>query len=166
MKAKFSFVSLAALLFLSFAACASRPNIQTFFIDSGVQQYFIYPSEMRGAGCKVLIDFTYRSSGEFVICNYTISASDGVSRAYSDLAFVLEDGKTVPLNDTELIVIDKNAKELRLSSRLPIQDFRTVLSSSKTSLAFSMNGKSYSALGGDYYRVQAKAARLELVDNE
>jgi hypothetical protein len=164
MKARFFFVPLS--LFLSLAACASRPNIQTFFIDSGVQQYFIYPSEMRGAGCKVLIDFTYRTSSEFVTCNYTISASDGVSRSYSDLAFVLEDGKILPLNDTELIVIDKSAKELRLSSRLPIQDFRAVLSSSKTSLAFSMNGKSYSALGGEYYRVQTKAARLELIDNE
>ena len=119
MKIPHSFLFFPAIFILSLAACASAPSIETFFIDAGVQQYFIYPSEMRGRGCTAMVDFTYRSSNEYIVCNITISTAEGVSRDYADLAFLLDGGKTIPLQGVELISMNRLGKEIRLGCRLP-----------------------------------------------
>lgn len=166
MKARSSFVSLSALLLLSFASCASGPSIETFFVDSGVQQYFVYPSEMRGQGCKAMVDFTYRTSNDYVVCNLSISAVEGVSRDYADLVFALDNAQTVAMKDVGLIVMNRLEKEIRLSCHMPLADFRALISSANASLGFSLNGKRYSVQGGPYFKVQMKAARTEIIDDD
>lgn len=159
-------VALAAFPLLSLASCASGPAIQTFFVDAGVQQYFIYPSELRGRGCEAIADFTYRSSENFVVCNVSISTADGVSRDCSGLTFALDGGRTAVVGDPEILAINRREKEIRLSGRLALEDFKALASSSGVDMSFSMNGKRYTVRGGSYFMVQMKAAREELFEHD
>jgi hypothetical protein len=163
MKASMRFGAIAAVLALALLSCVSRPLISTFFIDTGVEQYFVHPSKMSSSNCTVSLDFTFRSSNDYVVCNFTVSTKPGVTKDYSDFSFVLGDGKTIALTDIETISTNITANEVRISSRLSVEDFKLLLAASKARMEFTMGGKRYSAVGTKWYYSQMEAMRKEIM---
>ncbi len=152
---------------LVLASCAShKPSIQTFYVDDNVQQYFIMPSSLKGPGCTVLMDFTYRAASATATINYTISAAKGVNRDYTALRFILGNGSEVAMGDTVVLMLNKGEKRMRLSSKLPAESFLKLLASDEISFAFSVNGVEHVSRPSPAFKRQIQGARLELIENE
>jgi hypothetical protein len=151
--------SLLALICLS---CASDPHIESYYIEKGVQQYFIRPSEMKANGCRVSIDFTYRSSNEYSVCNFTVTTDSEISPDPRNVFFLLSDGSKIELQDLEVLFIQRTKKQARFTVRIGKDEFIRILASKPTKLSLSLNGRDFEAAGTEGFYVQMKGGLLEI----
>jgi hypothetical protein len=154
------FVTLSSL-FICFS-CVSDPHIESYYIENGVQQYFIRPSEMKGIGCRVSIDFTYRSSNDYSVCNFTVSTDSEVFPDPGKVFFSLSDGSRVDLQNIEVLFVQKTKKQARFSVRIAKEDFIRILASKPIKLSFSQKGREYEVVGTKEFYVQMKGGLLEI----
>lgn len=137
MKFKFKFLILVAVLF-SFNSCISykfkgkkspKKYYEVFFIDQGINQYFIKPLKFEAKKEYFTVDFTFRDSigyDSYVTTNYSIFTSDVVKTV--DSAFFVINTDKILIKKQEKFFIDllKDTYQIRYSGKITYKELISV----------------------------------------
>ncbi len=122
----------------------AKKSYEVFFINQGVLQYFVKPTEFKANEEMVMIDFTFRDTlayTSFVTVNYSIFSSQVIKQV--DSAFFVVDNKRIKLENCTRFFIDlhKNTYQIRNSCGITYQELTDLFSSQPVFEAYYNNEK-------------------------
>jgi hypothetical protein len=137
----------ALLILLLLSACMTAQKVISYYVDKGVMQYYLVPSDLKGTDAKVSVDFTIRMEKDVkkpAICNFTIQGSKEIPRMITRARFHLVDiNEYVDLNGIDVLYIEKARNEIRFTSTIDQDAFKRILVSRKIELLMSSENKDY-----------------------
>lgn len=121
------FTILSFTLLLS--SCASTPNVMSFILPEGKQQYFISKTNFREKEINIDVDLTIHVLDskiyDSVVLNYTLNRNENSS---SSPDFILcYDSSTYYLKDVKKVFTDINTNSVRFTSNIDADVFRDII---------------------------------------
>ena len=163
MKARRALMTLPLFLF----SCMGAPRVMSYYVDRGVMQYYLMPTELAGKDATVSMDFTIRVDSAGVApatCNFTLTAPHGLPRSLNSARLVLLDrGRAVELRDPGVLYVENATHRLRITSTVDAADFRVLLQSRSAQLVLDdEKGEQVFVPSGAFYAA-LKDAAVEII---
>ncbi|MDR0473934.1 MAG: hypothetical protein LBH43_09740 [Treponema sp.] len=134
---------LPVLLVLS--ACTTAPSLKSYFVDAGVIQFFLSPTEWRVKDSRMYakLDITYRTGTDTPVA-VNISFF-GEKAPPSKITFLSLNGNDIdyPLNTITVLYHDIEKREVRISSKGDHDNLPTLLEAEPISLTAEIDGAGY-----------------------
>jgi hypothetical protein len=136
-----------SVVFLTvFASCASAPEIKTYFVEAGVVQYFLPPTEWKAkdsSRLKARLDITYRT-GTDTPATINISFIDTKRHPQRVSSVSLEgEGVYYPLEDIFPLFYNPETHELRISGKGNRDTLADILQADNLVLRAVLDGDEY-----------------------
>jgi hypothetical protein len=125
------------------AACTSPPSYVSFFVSDGVIQHFLSPTKWTSKGSTAKFDVTYRTGVKWpAIVNISFY---GNKSAPNNVGSVLLRGTNAecPLEYVNVIFIETDKNELRVSFNADRNKFIEVLETDQITLTAEVDGAVY-----------------------
>jgi len=131
------------IVLLIFSSCSTSPELITFYVSEGVNQYFLPPLDWTAANSKAKLDITYRTG---------TNAPATVNISFYGKKTVPVNVKSVFLHTTEkdcmleylnIILENPDKKELRVSFSADRDDLVSLLKSRLITLSAEVDGIKY-----------------------
>ena len=164
-------MKVSRLLFLApflLAACVGAPRIMSYYVDRGVMQYYLMPTDLVGKDSTVSMDFTIRvgaAASAPATCNFTLSAPHGLPRGIQRARLALNDrGREIELHDIGVLYVENAAHRLRITSTVDGEDFRELLRSRDMRLLHDDEAGEHTFVPGRAFYAALKDAAVEIID--
>jgi hypothetical protein len=155
------------LCVLLFVGCKSSPEVVTFIVDPGVNQYYFPPSGWTLPSSRsndVMVDITYRTNSENpIFVNFSFFNKEKLFRRVSAISLEGE-GIVYPLEDINTLFINSKRNELRVAAHGNRDTFLPLLRSEQITLRALVDGEEYLySPGKDFYALRDQFL-MELLD--
>jgi len=136
------------ILFI-FTACSTAPSMISYFVDTGIMQYFLPPTDWaaQGAGAKVQerarLDITHRTNTDTpVTVNISFFGKKSIPRKMTSIT--LSGNDTVcPLENIVVLYPDPEKRELRVTTEGNRDDLVSVFETEPITLTAEIDGVLY-----------------------
>ena len=132
---------------LVFMACttAPAPSLVSFFIETGVMQYFLPPTDWvaQGSGTKARLDITYRTGTDTpATVNISFFGKKSIPRRITSIAFK---GNSIvyPLENIVVLYPEPEKRELRVTTEGNRDTLVSVLEAESVTLIAEIDGVLY-----------------------
>jgi hypothetical protein len=130
---------------LVFAACSTAPSLVSYFVSTGVMQYFLPPTNwtVRGSKAKALLDITCRTeTGIPAIVNISFFGEKSIPRRITSISFNGR-GVDIPLENIAILYPDPKKRELRITAEGNRDALISVLEAEPITLTAEIDGQRY-----------------------
>jgi hypothetical protein len=153
---KFRKKTLLVLSVFLFFGCKSIPEITTFFVSPGVNQYFIPHNKWTAGNSKkiyAMMDFTYRTNSENpVFINFSFYNREENPRKISAARFE-GGGVSYTLENIKTLYINSKKHEVRVTTEGRWEDFLSMIGSADIALRATVDGVEYAYTPGKDFQV-------------
>ena len=105
-------------------------GLQSFFVESGVMQYYIPQTKWKGKNASAIPDFTFRQSNlnGGAVCNVTFTLKKHHPRTVNSVMFIADDCEYA-IQEISPMFREHSAKSIRVSMRINDEHFIQILAS-------------------------------------
>ena len=149
------------------AACAATPSLVSYFVETGVVQHFIPPTDWKaqGSGARARLDITYRTNtADPATINISFFGEKTIPRRISSAA-LRGDGAEYTLRNIVILYPDPDKRELRITSEGDRDTLSSLLGSQEITLTASIDGNEYSYVP-DRHFVKVKESFITAISYE
>lgn len=162
MKKLFILIS-SVILFIS---CASSPKIETYILDSAIQQDFIRPAGLKNKTLDSEIDFTVRNEKNGitkVVVNFSIKRGKEAILPLEEASFIFDNSEIAPLSNISTLFIDRNKTEARYSSTLTSEQFKQLIRQKSPLFRVVIKSKTYDFKPSPWFIEQMRGAEKQYI---
>ena len=128
-----------------FAACTTTPPLISYFVDTGVMQYFLSPTKWtaEGSNASAQVDITYRSGTDApATVNISFFGEKSMPRRITSISF---HGKGIdyPLDNITVLYPNPNKREIRVTAEGNRDTLTSLLESENIILRAEIDGIEY-----------------------
>jgi hypothetical protein len=127
------------------ASCSTYGlGLQSFFVESGVMQYYIPQTKWKGKNASAISDFTYRqsNSNDGAICNISFILKKSPPRIVNTIKFII-DGNEYLIEKITPMFREHSAKLVRVSMNIKEEYFIKILTAKSLKLTAKIDGLEY-----------------------
>jgi hypothetical protein len=118
-------------------------GLQSFFVESGVMQYFIPPAKWKGKNAFAISDFTYRQSNlNGAICNISFILKKSPPKIVNSIIFIA-DGNEYSIEKITLMFREHSSKLVRVSMNIKEEYFIQILAAQSLKLTATIDDLEY-----------------------
>ena len=159
------FLSLATCVL--FFSCASTPKIDSYLLESSVQQDFFRATSLKGITLDAEMDFTVRTEKTQitkVVTNFSLLKGKKTYSQLEQAFFTLDNGEKIPLTDITTLFIDRNKNVCRFGSLLSPENFLLLTQQKKPIFNVIVNSVSYEFKPTSEFMTQLRGAATQFID--
>lgn len=128
-----------------FAACATPPSLVSYFVASGVMQYFLPPTKWaaQGSNASAQVDITYRTGTDTpATVNISFFGEKSIPRRITSVSF---NGKGIdyPLDNITVLYPDPDKREIRVTTQGNRDTLTSLFESETITLTAEIDGAKY-----------------------
>jgi hypothetical protein len=125
-----------------FSACKSPPALVSFFVEDGVIQHFLSPTNWTAKDSSAKLDITYRTGVDWpAIVNISFYGKKTMPRNVSSV--FLRGTEECPLEYTSVILVDPDKNELRISFNADRDRLVNLLKAERITLTATVDSTQY-----------------------
>jgi hypothetical protein len=127
---------------LVFAACATAPSLTSYFVTTGVMQYFLPPTEWaaQGSRSKACLDITYRTGTDTpATVNISFFGEKSIPRSIISVS-LNGSGVDYPLDNITVLYPNPDERELRITAEGSRDTLASLLESETITLTAEIDG--------------------------
>jgi len=150
-----------------FFSCASTPKIDSYLLESSVQQDFFRATTLKGANLDAEMDFTVRTEKNQItkiVCNFSLLNGKKTYSQLDQAFFTLDNGEKIPLTDITTLFIDRNKNVCRFSSLISPENFLLLIQQKKPIFNAIVNSVSYEFKPTPAFMTQLRGAATQFID--
>jgi len=119
-------------------------GLQSFFVESGVMQYYIPQAKWKGKNALAISDFTYRQSNlnNGAICNISFILKKSPPRTVNSIIFIA-DGNEYLIEKISLMFREHSSKLVRVSMNIKEEYFIQILAAKTLKLTAAIDDLEY-----------------------
>ena len=136
--------ALSVLLITATGCSTYGLGLQSFFVESGIMQYYIPQSEWKGKNASAVPDFTFRQSNlnGGAVCNISFVLKKTPPRIVNSVIFITDD-KEYWIQEILPMFREHSAKLVRVSMHINEEDFVQILGSKSLKMTATIDGLEY-----------------------
>jgi len=133
-----------SVLFI-FAACSTTPSLVSYYVSSGVTQYFLSPTDwsVQGSKAKAVLDITYRTGTDTpATVNISFFGEKSIPRRITSISL---NGRGVdyPLDNISILYPKPEKRELRITAEGNRDTLISLLEADPITLIAEIDGQRY-----------------------
>jgi len=119
-------------------------GLQSFFVESGVMQYYIPQSKWKGKNASAIPDFTFRQSNlnGGAVCNVTFTLKKHHPKTVNSVIFIADDSEYM-IQEISPMFREYSAKLVRVSMHINEEYFVQILASKSLKMRAMIDGLEY-----------------------
>ena len=128
-----------------FAACSTAPSVVSYFVSTGVMQYFLPPTDwtVPRSKTKAVLDITYRTGTDTpATVNISFFGERSIPRNITSISF---NGRGIeyPLENIAILYPEPRKRELRITAEGNRDTFISLLEAEPITLIAEIDGRRY-----------------------
>ena len=147
-----------------FFSCASTPKIDSYLLESSVQQDFFRATSLKGDNLNAEMDFTVRTEKNQItkiVTNFSLLEGKKTYSQLEQAFFTLDNGEQIPLTDITTLFIDRNKNICRFSSLISPENFMLLTQQKKPIFNVIVNSIPYEFKPSAEFMTQLRGAATQ-----